>query len=146
MEFLNIGLGELLFIALIALVVLGPERLPEMMRRLGRVTGQIRALSAEFQRQLDEETRDLRQPFDEARREVEGTIRPLREARDEVDGALAPLREARDGLKALSSPQPRWPRPPAQSRPRGAVEEEAPAPEGGAVVVEARAAEGGDGA
>lgn len=45
----NVGGGELLVIALIALIVLGPERLPEAARTIGKVMGDIRRLSTGFQ-------------------------------------------------------------------------------------------------
>lgn len=54
----NVGGGELLVIALIALIVLGPERLPEAARTVGKVMGEIRRLSTGFQ---DE----VRHAFDE---------------------------------------------------------------------------------
>jgi sec-independent protein translocase protein TatB len=45
----NVGGGELLVIALIALIVLGPDRLPEAARTIGKVMGDIRRLSTGFQ-------------------------------------------------------------------------------------------------
>src|SRR5918999_609520 len=49
---LNIGGGELLVIALIALIVLGPQRLPDAVRTLGRVVGEVRRISSGFQQEL----------------------------------------------------------------------------------------------
>jgi sec-independent protein translocase protein TatA len=46
---LGIGLPELVVILVLALLVLGPERLPEVARMLGRMYGQIRRASEEFQ-------------------------------------------------------------------------------------------------
>ncbi len=48
----NIGGGEFLVIALIALIVLGPQRLPEAARQVGKVMGDLRRLSAGFQSEL----------------------------------------------------------------------------------------------
>ena len=47
---LNFGIGELLFIALIALVIVGPERLPLMVRFLGRQYGKLMRASRELRR------------------------------------------------------------------------------------------------
>lgn len=82
MELFNIGFQELLFIAIIALLVMGPERLPEMLRRLGRLTTQARRISNELQRTLQEELGSL----DEVRRDLNETIAPMREMRDELQG------------------------------------------------------------
>lgn len=56
MNFLGMGPLELLLIAALALVVFGPEKLPELARQLGRVLGDVRRMTsdatAEFQRSL----------------------------------------------------------------------------------------------
>ena len=48
----NVGAGEMMAILLVALVVLGPERLPKAMNQLGRYVGQLRQLSNGFQDEL----------------------------------------------------------------------------------------------
>ena len=48
----NIGGGEFLVIAVIALIVLGPQRLPEAARQVGKVMGDLRRLSSGFQNEL----------------------------------------------------------------------------------------------
>lgn len=49
----DIGIGEWVVIAVIALIVVGPEDLPRMFRKLGNWFGRIRAMSDEFRRTLD---------------------------------------------------------------------------------------------
>lgn len=49
MVFLNIGVGELLLILLIALLVFGPERLPTMLHEVGRTIAGLRSQVAELQ-------------------------------------------------------------------------------------------------
>src|SRR5207245_1862614 len=44
----GIGTGELLLILVIALIVLGPERMPRMARDIGRVVGELRRTSDEL--------------------------------------------------------------------------------------------------
>jgi sec-independent protein translocase protein TatB len=59
----NIGGGEFLVIAVIALIVLGPQRLPEAARQVGKVIGDLRRVSSGFQAELkgalDEADRDV---------------------------------------------------------------------------------------
>lgn len=55
MEFLGIGPGELIVILLIALIALGPERLPEVADQLARGLGWLRRVSDEFSRTVSEE-------------------------------------------------------------------------------------------
>jgi sec-independent protein translocase protein TatB len=54
-SFFGIGLGELFFIAIIALIVLGPERLPGAIREVTKFIRTIRNLSSELTSQFSEE-------------------------------------------------------------------------------------------
>ena len=48
----NISATELLVIAVVALLVLGPDKLPEAMRKLGRATREIRRITSGFEAEL----------------------------------------------------------------------------------------------
>jgi sec-independent protein translocase protein TatB len=50
----DIGGLELLVIAIVALIVVGPKDLPSMFRKLGEMTGRVRAMSKDFQRAMDQ--------------------------------------------------------------------------------------------
>ena len=74
----DIGFTELLLVGLVALLVLGPERLPVAMRTVGRGVGQARramgALRAQVERELD--TQALTQELDaEPLRRLEQELR-----------------------------------------------------------------------
>jgi len=58
---LNLSGSEVIIILILTLVILGPEKLPEAMRRAGRAWGELRKLGAGFQ---DE----VRKGFEEAAR------------------------------------------------------------------------------
>ena len=49
------GFSEILVILVLALIVLGPERLPGVVRKVGRWVGRARAMARQFQEQLEEE-------------------------------------------------------------------------------------------
>ena len=55
---LNLSTGELLVIAVIALVVLGPERLPGAARQAGRAIAELRKISSGFQREMQDAMRE----------------------------------------------------------------------------------------
>ncbi|MEA3020587.1 MAG: sec-independent protein translocase protein TatB [Actinomycetota bacterium] len=55
---LNVGPGELLVIFLVALIVLGPNKLPEAARQVGRITAELRRLSSGFQDEMREAMRE----------------------------------------------------------------------------------------
>lgn len=51
----NLGGMEILAILVVALVVLGPDKLPRVMRTVGKAVGQLRRASTEFQRTMNTE-------------------------------------------------------------------------------------------
>ena len=53
----SIGGTELLVILLIALIVFGPRKLPELGRTIGKGLSEFRRASSDWQRSLDEEVR-----------------------------------------------------------------------------------------
>jgi sec-independent protein translocase protein TatB len=65
----DIGFPELLIVALVLLLVVGPERLPEVLRTVGRVVGSARrsfdTLKAELEREVGAD--DLRRELHNAR-------------------------------------------------------------------------------
>ena len=50
---LNIGGAELLIILLVALIFLGPQRLPDVARQLGQTVSSLRSLASGFQAELE---------------------------------------------------------------------------------------------
>ena len=49
---LNLGTGELLVVFLVALIVLGPSKLPDAARQAGRMVAELRRLSTGFQDEM----------------------------------------------------------------------------------------------
>jgi sec-independent protein translocase protein TatB len=57
----DIGFSEILVIFILALIVLGPEKLPRVVREVGRWVGRARAMARQFQEQLEDEV-DVERP------------------------------------------------------------------------------------
>ena len=53
----NFGVGDTLFIVVIALVVFGPKKLPEISRQVGKLLYEFRKASNDFKFQIEEELR-----------------------------------------------------------------------------------------
>src|ERR1700731_1016004 len=51
------SLGDSAFIFLLALILFGPKRLPELARQIGKLMGEFRRASNEFRLQMEEELR-----------------------------------------------------------------------------------------
>jgi len=56
-----IGVSELLFILLLALLLFGPRKLPELGRSLGRGLAEFRRASSELRATIENEVRSLEQ-------------------------------------------------------------------------------------
>jgi sec-independent protein translocase protein TatB len=54
----DIGWAELLVIGVVALIVIGPEDLPEMFRQLGRFTAKLKSMSREFSKAMEQAAKD----------------------------------------------------------------------------------------
>lgn len=80
----NIGGGELLLIAAVALLILGPQRLPEMARSLGRALREIRrhtdsvrgVVESEFYKMDEQLNREIipKKLLEEAPTQIEGSV------------------------------------------------------------------------
>ena len=73
----DIGWSELVVIAVVALIAIGPKELPGVLRTMGQWIGKARRMAAEFQGQFNEAMReaemaDLKKSFDEVRDATSG--------------------------------------------------------------------------
>ncbi len=94
--------GEMLIILLLALVVLGPQRLPEMARKVGGWVSELRAAAREITQGLEAEVKDLREVGRDIRAPLDEIKKPLGEVTEELDQAG----RAWTGPKPLSGPTP----------------------------------------
>lgn len=56
---MNLGFPEMIFIFLLALLVFGPKKLPEVGRQIGKALAEFKRASNEFKSQLETEIRNL---------------------------------------------------------------------------------------
>lgn len=93
---LDIGWTELLVIAIVLIVVVGPKDLPPMLRAFGKMTKRLRVMAGEFRQQFDEALReaeldDVRQTFSDAQK-----LNPVNSLKD----ALNPLRQMGNDIRS----------------------------------------------
>lgn len=102
---LDLGWPELLVIAIVLIVVVGPKDLPRVLRSFGRTTAKVRTMAGDFRRQFDEALREAELD------EVKGLADDVRklDPRGEIRKHLSPLEEAgrdiRKGLDDASKPK-----------------------------------------
>ncbi|CAG9182891.1 Sec-independent protein translocase protein TatB [Cupriavidus respiraculi] len=93
---IDLGISKLALIGAVALIVIGPERLPKVARTVGALVGRaqryISDVKAEVSREVElEELRKMRTEFEDAARDVERTIHK------EVDEQAQAINEAFTG-------------------------------------------------
>lgn len=92
----DIGWTELLVIAVVLIVVVGPKDLPPMLRAFGKMTQRARKVAGDFRAQFDEALReaeldDVRQTISDAQK-----LNPVNSLRE----AMNPLRQMGNEIKA----------------------------------------------
>lgn len=118
---IDFGFDKLALIGAVALIVIGPEKLPRVARTVGTLMGKARRyvadVQAEVKRSIDlEELQKMKSQFETAARDVEQTIQK------EVQDTETALRDATadpgSGLLDNGAPAPVWtPPPPEYKRP-----------------------------
>lgn len=85
---LNIGPAELLVVMVVALLVLGPTKLPDAARQVGRALGEMRRLSSGFQSEMRDA---LKEPVDSVatKAATSSATSPTRTPTAGIGGALA---------------------------------------------------------
>src|SRR5579884_1609559 len=69
---MNLGFPEMMFIFILALIIFGPKKLPEIGRQIGKGLAEFKRASREFQSQIEDEVRKLEHEVD-----VKNTIAPI---------------------------------------------------------------------
>ncbi|HBH76443.1 MAG TPA: hypothetical protein DDY35_08290 [Acidimicrobiaceae bacterium] len=95
----NLGSGELLVIFFVALLVLGPNKLPDAARQVGRAVNEIRRVSGGFQREMREAMQEPMRAAEQAKADM---LDPFKQAATDaiktpVDDADPPLPSTSDG-------------------------------------------------
>jgi sec-independent protein translocase protein TatB len=92
----DIGFTELMVIALVALIVLGPERLPEVARTLGRWAGRAQRFMEKVRQDIDRELKSeelekikkLEEELNETRTLIENSSDKIKQSLTEETGSL----------------------------------------------------------
>jgi len=92
----DIGWTELLVIAVVLIVVVGPKDLPPMLRAFGKMTARARKVAGDFRAQFDEALREAE--LDDVRRTISDAQRlnPVNSLRE----AMNPLRQMGNEIKS----------------------------------------------
>ena len=101
----DVGFQEITLIGLIALIVVGPERLPRMARTLGLWMGKIRYYVGQVKSDIDREVRaqELKEMLDKPARELDELKSVAEETKGTLDQARGVLGEAKTTFDEASA-------------------------------------------
>ena len=115
----DIGWTEMLVIAVVMIVVVGPKDLPNMLRTFGRTTAKLRAMAADFQKQFNEALKEAE--LDDVKKSVDSlrSLDPAAEIRKQLNPFEQAAADVRSGVDAVMKPNPAVdPAAPAASTPQ----------------------------
>lgn len=116
----DIGFSEMMIIGVVALVVIGPERLPKVARTMGHLFGRMQRYVSQVKTDINREMElaelgKVKSEFESAARSFQGDMessaaaaeREIREVQSQIDRELAgePPREEPADTSAPASPQ-----------------------------------------
>ena len=120
----DIGWTEMLVIAIVVIVVVGPKELPGMLRTFGKTTSKLRVMANDFRRQFDDAMKeadldDLKKVADDVRalnpkNEIRKALSPMEKAAQDVraglDAAMKPVAKPDTGAEPVAlEPKPAAP-------------------------------------
>ncbi|NNC75935.1 MAG: twin-arginine translocase TatA/TatE family subunit [Acidimicrobiia bacterium] len=102
----SFSLGEFITIAVIALIVFGPRRLPEMARRAGELLTRARRAAADLRREFDDEYREIAQPITDLRRDLKSFSAEMGDTARGAMGAIEEADKPQSGPGPAGDPEP----------------------------------------
>lgn len=75
----DVSLTEFAIIALVVLLVFGPQRLPEISRKAGKWARELRSLSREFRRGIEREVAVINEPLQEIKKDLAAPVEQIKQ-------------------------------------------------------------------
>lgn len=110
----DVGFSEMIVIGIVALVVIGPERLPKVARTVGHLIGRAQRYVSDVKRDIDrevqiDELRKLQSQMQDAAREIETSVSTsvaeVKQELDKTEGELAAVADGLNSGEAATAPE-----------------------------------------
>lgn len=133
----DIGWTEMLVIAVVLIVIVGPKDLPKMLRTFGKSTAKLRSMAGDFQRQFNEALKEAE--LDDVKKSVDSLrgLNPMNEIRKQLNPLEKAAADVKAGVDAAMKPMPAPAAAPAATDPAGALAQPAEPLKGGATAMPA---------
>ena len=103
--FQSIELGELVTIGVVALIVFGPHRLPDIARKLGGYVRELRAAASDIKKGLDAEVAQLREPLDAVQKDLTKPVTEVKQSLSEtIESVKSSAEPAKEALNEAMGP------------------------------------------
>lgn len=99
-EEMKIGMMELIVIFVVALVVLGPEKMPYYTKKAGQLLGQLKGYSNKLAEDIKENIVD---PLEETTAPLKEAVEPLTSLKKEIE---QPLKDVQKSISEIGKPKP----------------------------------------
>lgn len=93
--FMKIGLQELVVVFIVALIVLGPDKLPYYAQKLGQAMKQFKKYTAEATKDIRE---NIVEPLEEAKRPLKEAMEPINDLNKEINKNINGIKKPFDDL------------------------------------------------
>lgn len=102
----SIGAGEILFILLVALIVFGPHRLPEISRKAGELLAKAREMSKAVTESFGDDFNDIAAPIKDLKSDYDSTLGQMKSAASSVAGTTIDIPEVSLNPKDILKQKP----------------------------------------
>lgn len=107
MDVLGIGLPEIILILIVAVIIVGPKRLPEYAAQIARAIRQMRGYATDVTAQMREELNELTREYEEMRKELDDVRRGAEKDVDSVTREVdRTIRDAPAIIESSGEPDP----------------------------------------
>ena len=96
---MKIGTLELIVIAIVALLVIGPNKLPEYAKKLGLAMREFKKATNSLSKEIKE---NIVEPLDEVQKPLKDAVAPLTEMEKEIKGSI---KEVTNSVNNIGKPQ-----------------------------------------
>jgi sec-independent protein translocase protein TatB len=102
----DIGWTEMLVIAVVMIVVVGPKDLPKMLRTFGKMTTKMRSMAGDFQKQFNDALKEAE--LDDVKKSVDAlrSMNPANEIKKQLNPFEKAAADVRAGLQSAMAPKP----------------------------------------
>ncbi len=91
--FFDISTGEVFIILMVLFLVFGPQRMPEIARKIGKAINQMKQATSEITREFNEETGEIKKTFEEEakgiRKSYEDTKKDIQKENKNLENELS---------------------------------------------------------